>query len=109
MSTAKLEWTDRGSRLAGASAVAACALSLTACGAAAADCAALASRTFGDATITAATNVSPPSSLVGKDPPTPVPVNAPFCRVQGSIKPSSNSDIAFEVWLPAQACLERRI
>ena len=29
-------------------------------------------------------------------------VNAPFCRVQGSIKPSSNSDIGFEVWLPPQ-------
>ena len=30
-------------------------------------------------------------------------MNAPFCRVQGSIKPSSDSDIAFEVWLPPQA------
>ena len=30
-------------------------------------------------------------------------VNAPFCRIQGSLKPSSNSDIAFEVWLPPQA------
>jgi hypothetical protein len=103
MSNAKLGWTDRGSRLAGASAVAAFALSLTAGRAAAADCGALAGRTFGDATITAATNVSPPSSLVGMDPPTPVAVNAPFCRIQGSIKPSSDSDIAFEVWLPAQA------
>ena len=103
MSNAKLGWTDRGSRLAGASAVAACALSLAAGGAAAADCGALAGRTFGDATITAATNVSPPSSLVGMDPPTPVAVNAPFCRIQGSLKPSSDSDIAFEVWLPPQA------
>src|SRR5262249_60109796 len=25
-----------------------------------------------------------------------------FCRVTGSIKPSSDSDIRFEVWLPAQ-------
>ena len=30
-------------------------------------------------------------------------MNAPFCRVQGSIKPSSDSDIAFEVWLPPEA------
>jgi len=100
MSNAKLGWTC--SRLAGASAVAACALSLTAGGAAAADCGALAGKTFGGATITAATNVTPPSSLVGMDPPTPVAVNAPFCRIQGSIKPSSDSDIGFEVWLPPQ-------
>ena len=30
-------------------------------------------------------------------------VNVPFCRVQGSIRPSLNSEIAFEVWLPPQA------
>ena len=47
--------------------------------------------------------MAPPSSVVGKDPPTPVAVNAPFCRVEGSIKPSSDSDIAFEVWLPPEA------
>ena len=46
---------------------------------------------------------TPPSSVVGKDPPTPVAVNAPFCRVEGSIKPSSDLDIAFEVWLPPEA------
>jgi hypothetical protein len=101
MSNAELGWTTRGSRLAGAGA--ACALLLTAGGAAAADCGALAGRTFGAATITAATNVTPPSSVVGKDPPTPVAVNAPFCRVEGSIKPSSDSDIAFEAWLPPEA------
>src|SRR5579863_775523 len=37
---------------------------------------------------------------MGKDPPAPVTVKAPFCRVDGSIKPSQDSDIAFEVWLP---------
>ena len=68
MSNAKLGWTNRGSRLASAGAVAACALLLTAGGAAAADCGSLAGKTFGDATITAATNVSPPSSVVGMDP-----------------------------------------
>ena len=103
MSKAKFGWTERGSRLAGASAVAACGLALTTSAAAAADCGALAGKTFGDATITAATNVSPPSSVVGMDPPTPVAVNASFCRIQGSIKPSSDSNIAFEVWLPPQA------
>ena len=29
-----------------------------------------------------------------------MPVNAPFCRVQGAIKASADSDIKFEVWLP---------
>jgi hypothetical protein len=103
MSNAKSGWADRSARFSAASAVAACALALTAGGARATDCGALAGKTFGDATVTAATNVSPPSSLVGKDPPTPVAVNAPFCRVQGVIKPSPDSNIAFEVWLPPQA------
>jgi hypothetical protein len=62
----------------------------------------MAGKTFGGATITAATNVTPPSSLVGTDPPTPVAVNAPFCRIQGSIMPSSDSDIGFEVWAPPE-------
>ena len=33
-------------------------------------------------------------------PPTPQAVNAPFCRVEGVIRPSADSDISFEVWLP---------
>ena len=64
------------------------------------DCGDLAGKVFGQATITAATSVSPPSSLLGKDPPTPVAIGAPFCRVQGVIKPSNDSNIGFEVWLP---------
>jgi Tannase and feruloyl esterase len=99
MSNAELGWTTQGSRLAGA----ACALLLTAGGAAAADCGSLAGKTFGAATIAAATIVTPPSSVIGSDVRAPVPLNAPFCRVQGSIKPSPDSDIAFEVWLPPQA------
>ena len=103
MSDTLMRWTDRGPRLAGATAVTTCVLSLTIGGAAAADCGSLAGKTFGDVTITAATNVSPPSSVVGLDPPTPVAINAAFCRIQGSIKPSSDSNIAFEVWLPPQS------
>jgi tannase/feruloyl esterase len=103
MSSAELGWTERSRRLASAGAFAMCALSFSTGGAEAADCGALAGKTFGDSIITAATNVSPPSSVVGMDPPTPVAVNAPFCRIQGSMKPSSDSDIAFEVWLPPQA------
>ena len=69
----------------------------------AAECGDLAGKVFGQATIVAATSVSPPSSLLGKDPPTRVAVRAPFCRVQGVIKPSDDSDISFEVWLPPQS------
>jgi feruloyl esterase len=72
-------------------------------GALASDCGDLAGKVFGPATITAATTVSPPSSLVGRDPPTPVAIKAPFCRVEGVIKPSADSDIKFEVWLPPES------
>jgi feruloyl esterase len=66
----------------------------------AAECGAMAGKTFGPATITAATSVAPPSSLLGRDPPTPQAIHAPFCRVEGVIKPTADSDIGFEVWLP---------
>src|SRR5271166_4464008 len=81
-----------------------CILAALVCGAgatAAADCARLAARTFGHALIATAANAAPPFSVAGKDPPTPVSVSAPFCRVQGVIKPSADSDIKFEVWLPS--------
>lgn len=32
-----------------------------------------------------------------------IPVNVPFCRVVGTIKPTTDSDIQFELWLPPQA------
>ena len=70
--------------------------------AAEADCGGLAGKSFGTATVTAATSVSPPSDFVGADSPQPTPVGAPFCRSQGTIKPTSDSDIQFEVWLPAK-------
>src|SRR5579863_8995356 len=38
---------------------------------------------------------TPPRAAAGSKP---IPV--PFCRVAGSIKPTSDSDIRFEVWLP---------
>jgi hypothetical protein len=66
----------------------------------AADCGNLAGKSFGAATITGATSVAPPSSLLGTDPPVPVAINAAFCRVQGVIRPTADSDIRFEVWLP---------
>jgi Tannase and feruloyl esterase len=64
------------------------------------DCGSLAGKIFGNATVTAATSVAPPSSFSGKDPRLAVSVKAPFCRVQGAINPSVDSDINFEVWLP---------
>ena len=103
MSHCKSRWLKQNLRPVLAGAAATSALALAASGAAAADCGALAGRTFGDATIAAATNVSPPSSVVGLDPPTPVAVKAPFCRIQGTIKPSPDSNIVFEVWLPSQS------
>ena len=70
---------------------------------AATSCESLAGKTFGDATISAANAVAPPFSVMALDPPAPVAVNAPFCRVQGVLKPSADSDIKFEVWLPPAA------
>ena len=79
-------------------------LALAAGGASAADCGKLAGKTFGAAQVTAATSVSPPSSLVNIDfPMGPVAITTPFCRVQGVIKPSADSDIRFEVWLPTES------
>ena len=71
-------------------------------GAAAADCGSLAAKTFGDVTITAATSVAPPSSVAERSPG-PGPGERSVLPRPGSIKPSSNSDITFEVWLPPEA------
>ncbi len=83
--------------IAGAAAVAAIGLTGSA---AAASCESLAGKTFEHATIAAANAIVPPFSVMALDPPAPVAVNAPFCRVQGILKPSADSDIKFEVWLP---------
>ena len=63
------------------------------------DCAALATVTTADATITSAASISPPATISG------VPVTVPFCRVQGVARPSLDSEIKFEVWLPPTAAL----
>jgi len=62
-------------------------------------CARLAGATFdGGVTITEATFVTSGSLTVS---PTVSLTNLPsFCRVQGTAKPSADSDIFFEVWLP---------
>ena len=95
-----MSWTRRRLRRLGA---AACMLVCAARGAWGENCARLAGETFGHASIASATNVSPPFGVAGNNPPIPVTVNTPFCRVQGSIRPAPDSDIAFEVWLPPTA------
>jgi len=61
---------------------------------AAVDCSQLLSVTSEDATMTAADLVTPPATVGG------VAVTVPFCRVQGTARPSADSEIKFEVWLP---------
>jgi len=79
------------------------AVVFSASAAAATDCEGLAGKNFGDASITAANSIAPPFNIAGKDPPTPVSVNKPFCRVEGVLKPSADSYIKFEVWLPPES------
>ena len=64
---------------------------------AASDCAGLVAVTTADATMSAATSILAPGVVAG------VAVSVPFCRVQGVARPSSDSQIKFEVWLPPTA------
>ncbi len=61
------------------------------------DCARLLAVTTKDSTITSATFVEPPATISG------VSVGVPFCRAQGIARPSPDSEIKFEVWLPPTA------
>ena len=48
--------------------------------------------------------VRPPFNTFARGTAGPqITVNVPFCRVVGTIKPTSDSDIQFELWLPPQA------
>ena len=69
-------------------------LSLASTAQAAVDCAGLASVKPEGSTITSATVVAATSNVGG------VRVTAPFCRVEGVARPSRDSEIKFEVWLP---------
>jgi feruloyl esterase len=70
-----------------------CALGM--CGAAhAVDCTSLISVTSDSSTMTAADSITPPATIGG------VAVTVPICRVQGTARPTSDSEIKFEVWLP---------
>src|SRR5512139_1384427 len=61
---------------------------------AALDCASLTTVTSEASTITSAAIVTPPATIGG------AAVSVPFCRVQGTARPSFDSEIKFEVWLP---------
>ena len=65
-----------------------------------ASCGSLVGKSYGPATIVTATSVAGPSGFLGKDPPQPTALDAPFCRIEGVIRPAPDSDIRFEVWLP---------
>ena len=80
--------------LAGASLL---ALAGTCATAQAADCAGLATLTPGDSTVTSAALVAAGTVISNQT----VPVN--FCRVQGVARPSDDSEIKWEVWLPEGA------
>jgi hypothetical protein len=62
-------------------------------------CEELASLQLRDTTITTAQSV-PAGSFTPPGSPTPITGLPAFCRVAGSIKPTSDSDIKFEVWMP---------
>jgi feruloyl esterase len=82
------------------SAAFALALGLTAASGAAhaaLSCTQLASVTSEASAMTSATLVTPPVTIGG------TAINVPFCRVLGTARPSSDSEIKFEVWLPATA------
>ncbi len=61
------------------------------------DCASLTAVSTADATITSAVVTDPPATVGG------VAVTVSFCRVQGIARPSIDSEIKFEVWLPPTA------
>ena len=76
------------------------ALGLTAAGGsahAALSCEQLASVTSEASTMGSATLVTPPVTISG------TLITVPFCRVAGTARPTTDSEIKFEVWLPATA------
>ena len=72
-------------------------------------CESLTSLTIPNATVTSATSINPPPDLTIPLPPSPIgpastlTVSNAFCRVVAFSAPTSDSHIAFEVWLPISA------
>src|SRR5215203_5721905 len=69
-------------------------------------CGGLKGRTFGDTTVVAST-VVPAGALKVSDTVT-IPNLPSFCRVQAVSRPSADSNINFEVWLPDAATWNRK-
>jgi feruloyl esterase len=81
-------------------------LTAGASGAYADDCLGLTGEDFGDAHIISTEEVTSPITIRSSDPFTPgegVRITTPFCRVQGVIRPTTDSEIRIELWLPAAA------
>ena len=87
--------------LAGLAAFSLATMCLDPSSATAQDCRGLAGKNFHDARIVEKDEIVPPFVITGLGDPNGVLVEAPFCRVRGIIKPSSDSDINVEVWLPS--------
>ncbi|HEV8483105.1 MAG TPA: tannase/feruloyl esterase family alpha/beta hydrolase [Blastocatellia bacterium] len=79
------------------------ALAFTASTAAAQTCEKLAELKLANTTITAAQSVAPGAFTPTTGSAAPFKELPAFCRVAGVIKPSTDSDIKFEVWMPSSA------
>src|SRR4026208_865967 len=67
-------------------------------------CEQLKSLRLPDGTVTLAESVAPgPLQIPGTSPNANVPILPAHCRVAATWKPSSDSDIKIEVWLPERA------
>ena len=67
-------------------------------------CAALVDGVDSSLSIQSAEFVRPPFNTFARGTAGPqITVSVPFCRVVGTIKPTTDSDIQFELWLPPQA------
>ena len=87
--------SERGARSLFAASAALVGAALGICSTAhAVTCQSLITVTSDATTMTAADSVTPPATIGG------AAVSVPFCRVQGTARPSSDSEIKFEVWLP---------
>jgi feruloyl esterase len=71
--------------------------------AAASNCAALTQLSTPTATVDSAVDVAPPTTIGG------VQVPQPFCRVMATLKPTTDSNIKVEVWLPPSSAWNRRM
>lgn len=95
-----------GSNITAAASLAALLAAVPLGAARAADCEALAHLHLPDTTITLAQRVAPGAFEAPRAARGPGPQRAPFanlpafCRIAGTIKPTSDSDIRFEVWMP---------